>query len=758
AICARERCPYAVIGVATQEARLVVEGGGGDSPAGLPLVDLPPIDLPLSLLLGDPPLAVRDVTRTRLAPYGDTARSVRKQPRWLEDLDLAEAAHRVLTLPAVADKTFLITIGDRTVSGLVCRDQMVGPDQVPVADCAVTTSSLEGFSGEAMAMGERTPLALLDAPASGRMAVAEALLNLAAAPVESLSSVALSANWMGACGHPGEDALLYETVRAVAMALCPELGISIPVGKDSLSMKTVWHSGESERAVISPVSLIVTAFAPVADVRRCLTPELDTRSLDTRLLLVDLGAGRNRLGGSALAQVYGSPVEGTPADLESATALRACFETVQRLNAEGRLLAYHDRSDGGLFITLIEMAFAAPTGLSIDLGRLHDSADRASVAAALFAEEPGIVIQVAAANVRTVIDAFESCAALEGHVHDIGAPSADLAILIRSGKSTVYEAPLRGLRESWSRLSLHMRKLRDDPDCAREEFESATNMGTPALQASLSFDPHAPMPTFSSARPRVAILREQGVNGYVEMAGAFHAAGFEPVDVHMSDLKCGRATLEEFAGLAAGGGFSYGDVLGGGGGWAAAIRYDARTRDAFAAFFERSDTFALGVCNGCQMLARLSDLIPGARLWPRFERNRSEQFEARLSLVEILPSPSLFLSDIAGSVLPVAIAHGEGHARFRDEAAFEDALQSELICLRYAMSPGTPAQRYPANPNGSRLGATGFTTPDGRFTIMMPHPERVYRNIQLSWRPPAWRPEAHSPWLRMFSNARAWLG
>ena len=677
----------------------------------------------------------------------------------------------MLALPAVADKTFLITIGDRTVTGLVCRDQMVGPIRCRWPTAPSRCTSLRGFSGEAMAMGERTPLALLDAPASGRMAVTEALLNLAAAPVDTLSSVSLSANWMGACGHPGEDALLYDTVRAVGLELCPALGISIPVGKDSLSMKSVWRDGGNERAVISPVSLIVTAFAPVTDTRRCLTPELNLLSGDTRLLLVDLGGGRTRLGGSALAQVYSTPrtddsgAAASP-DLDSPAALRASFETVQRLNREGLLLAYHDRSDGGLYVTLAEMAFASRTGLEIELGRLCDSRDRASVTAALFAEEPGFVIQVETANAEYIKDAFESCPALRGHVHDVGAPAHGAALRVQASGQPVYEARLTQLRELWSELSLRMRSLRDDPDCAREEFDSAREMRAPALHASLSFQAfddggEAPAtPTTaghpSTARPRVAVVREQGVNGYVEMAGAFHTAGFDPVDVHMTDLLSGRVSLKDFRGIAAGGGFSYGDVLGAGGGWAASIRHDPRARDEFAEFFARTDSFALGVCNGCQMLSRLSDLIPGAEAWPRFERNRSEQFEARLSLVEILPSPSIFFHDMAGSVLPVAIAHGEGRARFPD-AATGAALGDTLVCLRYAERAGIAASRYPANPNGSPLGVTGFTTANGRFTIMMPHPERVYRNIQLSWRPPGWPSDAFSPWLRMFTNARAWL-
>ena len=731
ALCARERCPFADLGPALTEMRLLLE----DAPREAP------IDLPLSVLLGNPPSMQRDVQR-------HTAQHESLDPA---ALSIAQAAARVLRLPAVAAKHFLVTIGDRTVSGLVCRDQMVGPWQVPVADCAITLADHLGHAGEAMAMGERTPLALLDAPASGRMAIGEALTNLAAAGIDTLHDVALSANWMAACGHPGEDARLYDTVRAVAMQLCPALGICIPVGKDSLSMKTVWRDGDNEHAVIAPVSLVVSAFAPLRDVRHHATPQL-VREPGSVLLLVDLGQGRNRLGGSALAQVQGG-MGGEPPDLDDPAALKHFFDAMGRLLRDGRLLAYHDRADGGLFATVSEMCFAGRAGVRLTLDALG-----ASPAAALFNEELGAVLQVRAEDVLLVIALLGEHPGLAGHVHAIGQVVQAQHLRVEHAGCVIFEASRASLEQAWSQTSWQLCRLRDEPACADEEHARIEDDTDPGLHAHLSFDPDAiaAAPAVHGARPRVAMLREQGVNGHLEMAAAFDRAGFEAMDVHMSELIAGVVDLRAFSGIVAGGGFSYGDVLGGGGGWAASLLHSARAREAFEAFVARTDTFGLGVCNGCQMMSRLGALIPGAGAWPRFERNRSEQFEARLSMVEVLPSPSLFLAGMAGSRLPVAVAHGEGRAVFPLEDGAEQALASTLACLRYVDGRGAPTQRHPDNPNGSPLGLTGFCSADGRFTIMMPHPERVFRTLQHSWHPPGWG--ENGPWLRMFANARRWIG
>ncbi len=732
ALCRRERCPYAVLGEATGDGRLVVADRHFHNR---------PVDLPMEVLLGKTPKLFRDVTR----------RPPAQTPLDRTGIDLAEAAERVLRLPAVADKTFLITIGDRSVGGLVNRDQLVGPWQVAVADVAVTASGFNAYTGEAMAMGERPPVALLDGPASGRMAVAEALTNLAAAPIESLSQVMLSANWMAAAGHPGEDAALYDTVRAVGMELCPALGIAIPVGKDSLSMQTVWRQGEATRRVVAPLSLIVSAFAPVTDIRRVLTPEL-ARDEATELLLIDLGRGRNRLGGSALAQVYGQIGE-TPPDLDDPADLRAFFQIIQDLNRDGLLLAYHDRSDGGLWACLCELAFAGGQGLTVTLDSLGDDP-----LAALFAEELGAVAQLRARDRETVLERL-SAAGLGACSQIIGAPNATDQLELRHAGQVLLARERTGLRRIWSETSYRMQALRDDPDCAQEAFDALLETDDPGLNVRLSFDLAEDLAApfiNTGARPRVAILREQGVNGQVEMGAAFHRAGFEAVDVHMSDLIEGRLSLGDVQGLAACGGFSYGDVLGAGEGWAKSILFNARAREAFSAFFQRPDSFGLGVCNGCQMLSNLHELIPGAELWPRFTRNRSEQFEARLSLVEVTPSPSLFLAGMAGSVLPIAVAHGEGRAEFADDSGPRKAASAGLVALRYVDNRHRIAERYPANPNGSPQGITGLTTRDGRFTVLMPHPERVFRGAQFSWRPAGW--EEDGPWLRLFRNARAWLG
>jgi phosphoribosylformylglycinamidine synthase len=732
AICARERCPWAMVGETTTERRLLVSDR---------MFGNAPVDMPVEVLLGKPPRMTRSVER--ISRRGDALPTV---------TDLREAALRVLQLPAVADKTFLVTIGDRSVGGLTARDQMVGPWQVPVADVAVTTTGYRGHTGEAMAMGERTPLAVLDGPASGRMAVGEAITNIAAAAVPSLGHVRLSANWMAACGERGEDAALFDTVRAIGEELCPALGIAIPVGKDSLSMRTRWEDADGEHAVIAPLSLIVSAFAPVDDARRTLTPQLQLDHGDSLLLLVDLAAGRNRLGGSALVQVYGcTGVE--PPDLDDPARLASFFAAIQDLNASGRLLAYHDRSDGGVFATLVEMAFAGHCGLEADIGALGDDA-----VAALFTEELGAVLQLRESELKEVLEVFAT-AGLAACVTVIGRPTNDARIRIRSGERLLLDEARRDLRDAWSQTSFRMQALRDHPDSAREEHTGRLDDEDPGLWAEPTFDLAediaAPF-VARGARPPVAILREQGVNSQSEMAAAFHRAGFAPVDVHMSDLVTGRRTLDEFAGLVACGGFSYGDVLGAGEGWAKSILYNARLRDHFEAFFTRPDTFALGVCNGCQMMSALKEIIPGAGLWPRFVRNRSEQFEARFGLVRIDESGSAMTAGMSGSVMPIVVSHGEGRAEFRDEAHQQACIEAELVWLRYLDNYGRVASRYPANPNGSPDGIAGLTSADGRVTIAMPHPERVFRSIQNSWRPAHWGED--SPWMRLFRNARAWLG
>ena len=733
ALCARERCPYAVIGVATLEPHLTVT----DRQMGNR-----PVDVPMDVLFGKPPKRVRDVVREPVAP----------QALNLHDIELGEAVARVLRLPAVADKSFLITIGDRSVTGLVCRDQMVGPWQVPVSNVAVTATSFDTDTGEAMALGERTPLALLDAPASGRMAVGEALTNIAAARIEKLGDVKLSANWMAATGYPGEDARLFDTVRAVGLELCPALGIAIPVGKDSLSMGTVWDADGERKRVVAPLSLIVSAFAPVLNVRRTLTPQLRTDRGDTDLILIDLGRGQNRLGGSALAQVCGQLGEATP-DVDAPEDLRAFFAVVQALNAAGRLLAYHDRSDGGLLATLAEMMFAGGCGVTVLLDDLGEE-----LLPALFAEELGAVLQVRATDRATVLMTL-AAAGLGECSHVIGAPNATDQLRLRFAGEIVFAASRSELRRLWSETSYRLQALRDHPECAREAFDAACDPADPGLNVKLSFDPAEDVAApfiIGGAQPRIAILREQGVNGQVEMAAAFDWAGFAAVDVHMSDILAGRMALGDFHGVAACGGFSYGDVLGAGEGWAKSILFNPRARDEFAAFFARPDRFGLGVCNGCQMFSNLHELIPGADLWPRFVRNRVEQFESRLSLVEVLPSPSLFLHGMAGSRLPIAVAHGEGRAEFRTEDGAAAALAAGVAALRFVDHAGQPAATYPANPNGSPGGLTGLCSRDGRFTLLMPHPERVFRTVQHSWRPDGWGEDG--PWLRLFRNARRWLG
>lgn len=731
-LCERERCPFAVIGEVTEVQELIVGDGYFDDT---------PVNLPLEVLLGKPPKMLRHVHHL----------SVHKRDFHTAGIDLKGAVERLLRLPSVAAKSFLITIGDRTVTGLVARDQMVGPWQVPVADVAVTCSDYYGHTGEAMAMGERAPIALLDAPASARMAIGEALTNIAAGPISHISHVRLSANWMAAAGHPGEDAALFDTVRAVGEALCPALGIAIPVGKDSLSMKSVWEQHGQQEAITAPLSLIVSAFAPVHDVRRALTPQLRTDLGDTDLILIDLGKGHHRLGGSALAQVY-KQVGNHPPDLDDPAAVTAFFAAIQNLNSDRMILAYHDRSDGGLFVTLCEMAFAGHTGVEVHLDDLGEDA-----IAVLFAEELGAVIQVRHTDTDQVLQVLTE-AGLSHHSFTLGALADDDHITFRHAHKTVFSRPRAELQKRWFETSYRMQALRDNPECAREEFESVGDPMDPGMTPHLGFDPDENIAAPFSARrtrPKVAILREQGVNGQVEMAAAFDRAGFAAIDVHMSDLLSGELSLDEFKGLAACGGFSYGDVLGAGGGWAKSVLFNSRAKDQFSVFFERDDVFGLGVCNGCQMLAQLWELIPGATCCPRFVRNRSEQFEARFSLVEVLPSPSILLQGMQGALLPIAVAHGEGQAQFRGNTA-EAVFNAGLVCLRFVDNHGKPTERYPYNPNGSPLGITGLTTVDGRFTIMMPHPERMFRTVQHSWYPPDWGEDG--PWLRMFRNARIWLG
>ncbi|WP_448505880.1 phosphoribosylformylglycinamidine synthase [Immundisolibacter sp.] len=734
-ICARERCPFAVLGEVGGDGHLRLY----DSTDGSAVVDVE-----LKSLLGQGAAATAAPQASghdRLPRLRRDVRSLPPSPvRFdLDAVDIGEAARRVLQLPAVADKRFLITIGDRSVGGRVCRDQLVGPWQVAVADVAVTASDLYGYTGEAMALGERTPVALLDSAAAARLAVAEAITNIAAADVADLSAIKLSANWMAAAGEPGEDAALYAAVRAIGMELCPALGIAIPVGKDSLSMKTTWCADGSERSVVSPVSLVVTAFAAVGDVRRTLTPQLHLDAGDTRLLLLDLGAGRGRLGGSALAQVLGA-TGSTPPDLDHPELLAGLFRFVREAASRNLLLAYHDRSDGGLLAALCEMAFAGHCGLDIDLDGAGGHPARA-----LFNEEPGAVVQVRAADLPQVQDLLTTCGIRDLAV-DLGAPRSDGDIVFRFGGQSMLRAPRVELHRLWSATSHAIARLRDDPDCADQEYDGLLDADDPGLTAQVPFA--ITPPRGAGPKPRVAILREQGVNGQLEMAAAFERAGFTPVDVHMSDILAGRVALDGFRVLAACGGFSYGDVLGAGRGWAQAILGNPVARAQFAGFFARPDTLTLGVCNGCQMLSQLTGLIPGTEHWPRFVRNRSQQFEARLALVEVLDGPSVWLRGMAGARLPIVVAHGEGQAVF-------DTNSPAPAALRYVDGRGQVAARYPANPNGSPGGATGFSSADGRVAIMMPHPERLFRAVQHSWHPAGWGEDG--PWLQLFSNAYAWV-
>ncbi len=770
ALCDRERCPFAVVGVATEARQLVVGDVNLEQGAALPDADLP-VNMPMNVLLGKPPKMHRDVKTV--------ARSF--APVNLTNVALQQAAIDVLAHPTVASKRFLITIGDRSVGGLSHRDQMVGPWQVPVADCAVTLADFKGFAGEAMAMGERTPLATVNAPASGRMAVAEAITNLLAAPME-FDRVKLSANWMAACGEPGEDAALYETVQAVGLELCPALGISIPVGKDSLSMRTQWKDGDEAKKVTSPVSLIVTAFATLADVRGTLTPQLNATQ-DSSLILVDLGRGKNRMGGSILAQTLGQMGDEVP-DLDHPQDLVSLVNAVNALRASGHLLAYHDRSDGGLFAAACEMAFAGHVGIALNVDMLVTEGDGISdsrmdcgdaknwagqisgrrdemTLRALFSEELGALIQVRTADRNAVMQTLREHQ-LSQYSHVVGKtrPANDSitvgigAVQVWRDAKSIFCASLADLHQVWDATSWKICQLRDNPACADAEHAAAGAPSDPGLHVKVAIESAAMAgsPALLLTRPRVAVLREQGVNSHVEMAYAFTEAGFEAFDVHMTDLQTGRANLADFKGVVACGGFSYGDTLGAGIGWARSITFNPVLADQFKAFFDRADTFGLGVCNGCQMFAELADIIPGAQHWPRFTTNQSERFEARLSMVEVLESPSLFFKGMAGHRLPIAVAHGEGFANFR----YRGDAGKAIAAIRFTDNHGAPTEAYPFNPNGSPGGLTAVTTADGRFTAMMPHPERVFRNIQMSWTDQ--HSDAFSPWMQLWHNARKWVG
>jgi len=753
ALCERERCPFAVVGTATEERQLkLIDQDLGNEP----------VDMPMDVLLGKPPKMHRDVNHVQNDfPAID-----------LTGVELQEAAKRVLLLPTVGDKSFLITIGDRTVGATSVRDQMVGPWQVPVADCAVTAMSFEGYVGEAMAMGERTPLAVIDAPASGRMAVGETITNLAAAPIADISAIKLSANWMAACGQPGQDAALFDTVKAVGMELCPALGISIPVGKDSLSMRTTWKDEGQDKAVISPVSLIVSGFAPVYDVRKSLTPQIRMDQGETSIILIDLGRGKNRMGASALSQVIGQLGNEAP-DVDSPEDLKAFFTAIQQLNKDGKLLAYHDRSDGGLYATLTEMAFAGRAGLSINLDMLTLEGEHAAdwgdaknwagqvaerrnelTLRALFSEELGAVIQVRAEEKSLVMDVLRYFN-LGACSHIIGKPNDRGVIEFTRDAKVIYNEQRAALHRLWSETSWRISRMRENPATADAEYDRLLDETDPGITPKISFDLNenvaAPFLALG-ARPRVAILREQGVNSHIETAWVMHQAGFAAIDVHMSDLISGRVKLDDFHGVIAVGGFSYGDVLGAGEGWAKSILFNPAMAEQFARFFQRKDTFGLGICNGCQMMSNLKSLIPGAHAWPKFTTNKSEKFEARFAMVEVQDSPSIFFSGMAGTQAPIAVAHGEGYADFSQTGSIGEA----IVAMRFIDNKGSATEAYPYNPNGSPQGITSVTTPDGRFSVLMPHAERVFRTVQMSYHPDGWGED--SPWMRMFRNARKFIG
>ncbi len=730
AICQRERCPYAVVGEATSEQHLTLNDKHFDNK---------PIDLPMSVLFGKAPKMHRVAEVRSYAPNNFD----------YQNIAVGEAVDRVIQHPAVASKMFLISIGDRSVTGQVARDQLVGPWQVPVADCAVTTVAYDSYAGEAMSMGERTPLALIDAPASGRMAIGEAITNIAATRIGDIKDIKLSANWMCAAGHPGEDEKLYRTVEAIGMELCPALGITIPVGKDSMSMRTAWESEKEDKAVTAPMSVVISAFSPVLDVRKTVTPQLLPDS-SAHLLFIDLAAGNTRLGASIFAQTYNAIGDVAP-NVESAETLKGFFTAMQACLDDALVMAYHDRSDGGLLTTLTEMAFAGHCGFEVDLEKLGGDN-----LASLFNEELGAVIQVSADNLEKVNGVFAE-QGLDSCVHDIGRAWSDDLIIFRNGEHTVYESDRTSLHQLWSLNSYHIQKRRDNPECAQQEFDALAKTN-PGLSANLTFDvkenPAAPM-IATGVRPKMAILREQGVNSHVEMAAAFDRAGFSSIDVHMSDVLSGRVTLDDFKGLVACGGFSYGDVLGAGEGWAKTILFNPKAREEFERFFHRNDSFSLGVCNGCQMMSNLKTLIPGAAHWPHFVRNSSEQFEARYGLVKMEESPSILFKGMEGSHMPIALAHGEGRAEFKDQASLAAAEDSGTVAMRYIDNTLNVASDYPANPNGSPNGITSLSSLNGRATILMPHPERIFRTVNNSWSPSDWGED--SAWMRMFYNARLFV-
>ena len=743
-ICHRERAPFSVVGRATEELHLTVTDAHF---AGNDKLDTP-IDLPLEVLLGKTPKIFKDVVTTKAS--GDNFS--------VADITLADAAERILSLPTVAEKTFLITIGDRSVTGMVNRDQMVGPWQVPVADCGVTASALDSYHGEAMSLGERTPVALLNFGASARLAVAESLTNIAGTDIGDLNRIKLSANWMSPAGHPGEDAGLYEAVKAIGEELCPALGLTIPVGKDSMSMKTQWDENGEQKSVTSPMSLIITAFGVVEDIRKTVTPELRIDLGETQLIAIDLSKGKQRLGGSCLAQVYKKLGNETP-DVDSPETLKAFFNAMQTLVRDEKLIAYHDISDGGLFTTVVEMAFAGHTGVDIDLSQLTSiSGNDVDV---LFNEELGAVIQILASDADAIQAVFVEYG-IADCCTDIGRINNEDTLRFSRDGEVVLENSRTYYRTTWAQTTYKMQSLRDNPECAQQEHFVKFDTEDPGLSADLSFDINEDIVAHLIAKdaqqgtnPRIAILREQGVNSHVEMAAAFDRAGFIAIDVHMSDILSGRTDLADFNGLVACGGFSYGDVLGAGEGWAKSILFNKDAKAMFKTFFERENTFSLGVCNGCQMLSNLKEIIPGAAAWPRFVQNQSERFEARFSLVEIQPTPSIFFDGMAGSRMPIAVSHGEGRAEFSSDDAIDSANESGTVAMRYVDNYGQITETYPANPNGSPDGITALTTTDGRVTIMMPHPERVFRTVANSWHPDEWQED--SPWVRMFRNARRFI-
>ncbi|PMM24789.1 phosphoribosylformylglycinamidine synthase [Vibrio breoganii] len=733
AICKRERAPYAVVGIATEERQLTLEDSHFDNT---------PIDMPMDILLGKTPKMHRDAQTLKV-----------ESPAINRDgIELNEAVDRVLRLPTVAEKTFLITIGDRSVTGLVARDQMVGPWQVPVANCAVTAASYDTYHGESMSMGERTPVALLDFGASARLAVGESLTNIAGTDIGDIKRIKLSANWMSPAGHPGEDAGLYEAVKAVGEELCPALGLTIPVGKDSMSMKTKWNENGEDKEVTSPLSLVITAFGRVEDVRKTVTPQLRTDKGDSSLVLVDLGNGKNRMGATALAQVY-KQLGDKPADVDNAEQLKGFFDAMQTLVRDDKLVAYHDKGDGGLFVTLAEMAFAGHCGVKADISELGED-----TLATLFNEELGAVVQVKNEDLEQV-RAVLTANGLEACSHVIGSVEASDSFEIFANGSAIIERSRIELRTIWAETTHKMQALRDNPACADQEFAAKKDNSDPGLNVDLTFDVREDVAApyiATGVKPKMAILREQGVNSHVEMAAAFDRAGFDSVDIHMSDILTGQAVLEEYQGLVACGGFSYGDVLGAGEGWAKSVLFNSAARDQFEGFFNREDTFSLGVCNGCQMLSNLKELIPGADLWPRFVRNESERFEARFSLVEVQKSDSVFFDGMAGSRMPIAVSHGEGRVEVKDSAHLNAIENSGTVALRYVDNNGNATQQYPNNPNGSPNAITGLTAADGRVTIMMPHPERVFRTVANSWAPESWGED--SAWMRMFRNVRKNIG